>query len=187
MNGARSNKELMLAGEAYSPFDEELGRDHQLAQDLLHRFNGLPFDRFDEGQALLRSLLGGMGEGAVLKAPFRCDYGCNVFLGARSFVNGDCYFLDCNRVVIGEDVQIGPRVQIYTPVHPIDPAARRTGTEWALPVTIEDGCWIGGGAVLCPGVTIGRDTVIGAGSVVTKSIPAHVVAAGNPARIVREI
>ncbi len=89
--------------------------------------------------------------------------------------------------MIGEDVQIGPRVQVYTPVHPIDPAERRTGIEWALPVTIEDGCWIGGGAVLCPGVTIGRDTVIGAGSVVTRSIPPRVVAAGNPARIIREV
>jgi len=122
-----------------------------------------------------------------VKPTLRCDYGYNISIGARSFVNYEGVLLDCNRITIGEEVQIAPGVYVYTATHPVDAATRRSGLEYALPVTIGDGVWLGGGAIVCPGVTIGDDTVIGAGAVVTRDLPAGVVAYGVPARVVREI
>ena len=127
-------------------------------------------------------LFGHFGEGAVVKPNIRCDYGYNI--GARSFINYDCVLLDCNRISIGEEVQIAPGVHVYTATHPVDAQTRRSGLEYALPVAIGDGVWLGGGAIVCPGVTIGENTVVGAGSVVTHSLPANVVAVGNPCRVV---
>jgi maltose O-acetyltransferase len=121
----------------------------------------------------------------VIQPSFRCDYGYNLLIGRNVFINYDCVFLDCNRITIGDDVQIGPAVQIYTAQHPTDAETRRSGLESALPVTVGDNVWIGGGAILCPGVTIGADTVIGAGSVVTRDLPPGVIAVGNPCRVLR--
>ena len=127
------------------------------------------------------------GAGAVLKPSFRCDYGSNIAIGEDAFINYDCVFLDCNRITIGREVQIAPRVQIYTATHPLDASTRRTKLEIALPVVIKDGAWLGGGAIVCPGVTIGENTVVGAGSVVTRDLPAGVLAVGNPCRVLRDL
>jgi maltose O-acetyltransferase len=183
---AKSQKMKMLAGELYLASDPELAADHLRAQGLLARFNATAADEDEARTELLKQLLGYLGEGAVVKPTLRCDYGYNVSIGARSFINYDSVLLDCNRITIGTDVQIAPGVHIYTATHPIDAATRRTGLEYALPVTIGDGVWLGGGAIVCPGVTIGENTVIGAGSVVTRSLPANVLAAGNPCRVIRD-
>ena len=178
-----SEKEKMLAGELYRATDSELVADHLRAQDLLQRFNATRADQVDQRLELLTQLCGAFGSGSVLKPAFRCDYGFNIRIGRNVFVNYDCVFLDCNRITIGDDVQIGPAVQIYTAQHPTDPATRRSGLEYALPVTVGDNVWIGGGTILCPGVAIGENTVVGAGSVVTRDLPPGVVAVGNPCRI----
>jgi len=165
-----SQKERMLSGELYDPNDPELLAAHQQAQVLLARFNvSAPAD-LDGRQQLLTDLFGKYGDGAVVKPALRCDYGINVHLGARSFLNYDCVLLDCHRIDIGEDVKIGPGVHVYTATHPLDA-----------------GVWLGGASIVCPGVTIGVDTVVGAGSVVVKSLPSGVLAAGNPCRVIREL
>lgn len=157
------------------------------AQELMERYSRSDPRKPAERRALLESWLGAIGPETVIRPRFRCDYGYNIFFGARCFVNFDCVFLDCNMITIGDDVQIAPGVHIYTATHPIDPVKRKSGLESALPVVIESGVWLGGGVIVCPGVTIGANSVIGAGSVVTKSIPANVVAAGNPCQIIRNI
>jgi len=134
---------------------------------------------------LLVELFDTFATGAVLRPSFRCDYGSNISIGEDTFINYDCVFLDCNRITLGREVQIAPRVQIYTATHPLDAATRRSKLEFALPVVIGDGAWIGGGALVCPGVTIGENTVVGAGSVVTRDLPAGVLAVGNPCRVLR--
>jgi len=183
----KTQMQKMLAGELYVADDPELCAAHLRAQGLLARFNATAADAGDERRALLTSLFGRLGEGAVLKPTLRCDYGFNISIGERTFVNFDCVLLDCNRITIGNEVQFAPGVHIYTATHPIDAEARRSGVEYALPVTIEDGVWLGGGAIVCPGVTIGENTVVGAGSVVVRNLPANVVAVGNPCRVLRQL
>ena len=175
----------MLAGELYIASDPELVADHLRAQAILAKFNASGADEEALRLELLRELFGHFGEEAVAKPNIRCDYGYNISIGARSFINYDTVLLDCNRITIGEEVQIAPGVHIYTGTHPVDAQARRSGLEYALPVVISDGVWLGGGAIVCPGVIIGENTVVGAGSVVTHSLPANVVAAGNPCRVIR--
>lgn len=176
----------MLAGEPYLARDPGLVAARRRAQRLLARFNGADPDIDDALRAeTLAALLGALGEGAVVNPPFRCDYGAQIAIGARSFLNYGCVLLDCARIVIGEEVQIGPGVQLYTATHPIAAATRRAGWESALPIAIDDGAWLGGGVIVCPGVSIGENSVVGAGSVVTRSLPANVVAAGNPCRVLR--
>jgi len=182
-----TQKDKMLAGELYVANDPELYAAHLRAQQLLARFNATAADAEHERHALLKELLGRLGEGTMLKPTLRCDYGFNIFIGDRSFLNYDCILLDCNRITIGDEVQIAPGVHIYTATHPIDARQRRSGVEYALPVAIGDGVWLGGGAIVCPGVTIGKNTVVGAGSVVVRSLPANVVAAGNPCRVIRQL
>jgi maltose O-acetyltransferase len=144
-----SEKQKMLAGELYRATDPELVADHRRAQELLHRFNATGPGELEERQALLARLFARFGPGAVLKPSFRCDYGFNISIGSNTFINYDCVFLDCNRIIVGDDVQIGPSVQIYTATHPTDPETRRSGLESALPVYVGDNVWIGGGAILC--------------------------------------
>lgn len=182
-----TEKQKMLAGELYSATDPELVADHLHAQYLLDLFNATRAEAAEERRELLMELCGHFGHGSVVKPSFRCDYGYTILIGRNVFVNYDCVFLDCNRITIGDDVQIGPSVQIYTAQHPTDPEIRRSGLEYALPVAVGDNVWIGGGAILCPGVTIGADTVVGAGSVVTHDLPAGVIAAGNPCRVLRTV
>ena len=177
----------MLAGEMYLATDPQLVTEDFRAQELLFRFNMTRPGADDERRDVLVDLFASFGTGAVLKPSFRCDYGCNISIGEDTFINYDCVFLDCNRITIGREVQIAPRVQIYTATHPLDAATRRSKLEFALPVEIKDGAWLGGGVIICPGVTIGENTVVGAGSVVTRDLPRGVLAVGNPCRVLRSL
>ena len=183
----RSMKELMLAGELYIADDPELAVDSRRAQALTHRYNSMdPNDR-DGRHAILRELLGAFGEGSELRPPFRCDYGYQIFVGERSFANFGLVVLDVARVTIGDDVQMGPNVQVLTATHPLEPGPRRDRWESARPITIGDNVWLGGGVIVGPGVTIGANTVVGAGAVVTRDLPPGVLAVGVPARVIRSL
>ena len=186
-NHSDTEKAKMLAGELYMASDPELASDRLRAQNFLAAFNATVPEAANERRALLEELLDSLGENTVVMPGLRCDYGYNIAIGARTFINYDCVLLDCNRITIGSDVQIAPGVHIYTATHPLDVATRRSGLEYTLPVVIEDGAWLGGGAIVLPGVVIESNTVVGAGSVVTRSLPANVVAAGNPCRILRSL
>jgi maltose O-acetyltransferase len=182
-----TQKERMLAGEPYFAADAQLTAERLRARQVLHDFNGARPGKDAPYPRALASLFGAFGEGTVVMAPFQCDYGYNIRIGRNCFVNYNCVFLDCAPITIGDDAQIAPGVQLLTATHPIAADARRAGEESALPITLGDGVWIGGGAILLPGVTVGDDTVVGAGSVVTRDLPANVVAAGNPCRVLRAI
>ena len=181
-----SMRERMLAGEPYV-FDESLAHDTRRCRELLHRINNASPDEDEARDALLRELLGTFGDESNIRPPFSCEYGFQLHVGARTFVNFGLVCLDVARVTIGDDVQIGPGVQLLTPTHPLEPGPRRDKWESAEPITIGDNAWLGGGVLVCPGVTIGRDAVVGAGSVVTRDLPSGVLAVGNPARVVRRI
>jgi maltose O-acetyltransferase len=180
-------KERMLRGELYRVSDPELAQDHARAQELLEKFNATRHDELTERDRLLRDLLGQMGKGVIIRPPFRCDYGSQISIGAGTFINFDCIMLDVAPISIGADCQLATRVQLLTATHPIDPYVRRLGWESAERITVGDNVWLGGGVIVCPGVSIGDDTVVGAGSVVTRDLPAGVVAVGTPARILRPI
>jgi maltose O-acetyltransferase len=183
----RSMRQRMLDGDPYIADDPELGRDNRRAQQLCHRLNTMDPTDGAGLRAVLADLLGGLGEHSVVRPPFHCDYGYQTVIGARTFANFGLVSLDVARVTIGDDVQIGPNVQLLTPTHPLDPHERRTRWEAAQPITVGDNVWLGGGVVVCPGVTIGADTVVGAGAVVTRDLPPAVVAVGNPARVIRHL
>jgi maltose O-acetyltransferase len=180
-------KRRMLRGDLYIADDPELAADHARAQELLERYNTTLHSEPDLRDRLLRELLGEVGEGVVVKPPFRCDYGSYVTIGAGTFVNYGCVMLDVARITIGATCQIATCVQLLTATHPIDPEPRRLGWESARPITLGDNVWLGGGVIVCPGVAIGANTVVGAGAVVTRDLPPGVVAVGNPARVQREI
>ena len=154
---------------------------------LCETYNALGVDQADERRQLLEGLLGTIGPDTVIRPPFHCDYGRYLTIGARTFANFGLVALDCARITIGDDVQIGPNVALLTPTHPIDPDLRRAGWEGAQPITIGDNVWLGGGAIVLPGVTIGSDTVVGAGAVVSRDLPEGAVAVGNPARVIRTV
>jgi maltose O-acetyltransferase len=181
-----TEREKMLAGELYDPFDSELVQGRERARDLTHLLNQTRDRDADERRSLMKLLFGSGGDTVWLQPPFFCDYGTNIHLGERVFFNFNCIVLDVCRVTIGDYTQIGSGVQILTPLHPLDAALRRQ-QEYGAPVTIGNDVWIGSGALILPGVTIGARTVIGAGSVVTKDIPADVLAVGNPCRVLRPI
>jgi maltose O-acetyltransferase len=184
----RTNRERMLAGDLYiadDPENERLARRAFALADACYRATVAGDD--EAARQALTDLLGSLGEGAYVKPPLAVDYGENVHIGARTFVNSNLTALDVARITIGEDCQIGPNVQLLTPTHPVDPEPRRDKLEAALPIVLGDNVWLGGGVIVCPGVTIGDNTVVGAGSVVVRDLPANVVAVGNPARVVREI
>jgi maltose O-acetyltransferase len=178
--------EKMLAGELYDPLDPELVRSRDRARDLCQDLNATREGDRDARRRILTELLGSGGESVWVQPPFFCDYGCNIHLGERVFFNFNCIVLDVCRVSIGECTLFGPAVQIYTATHPMNAELRRR-QEFARPIAIGSDVWVGGGAIICPGVTIGSNTVIGAGSVVTRDIPGRVFAAGNPCRVIREI
>ena len=179
-----SDKDKMLAGELFHPSAPELLADLEACGAWLARYNAALGEASGVWHALLQERLGAVGEGAIVRPPFYCDYGYNIHLGAKVFLNYNCTILDGGKVTVGDDTRIGPAVQIYTADHPRDPAVRRSGLESGLPVTIGSNVWIGGGAIILPGVTIGDDAIIGAGSVVTRDVPAGSTVVGNPARIV---
>jgi maltose O-acetyltransferase len=180
-------KQRMLRGELYRADDPELAADFARAQELVERYNATRHDEQELRDRLLRELLGEAGDGVVVRTPFRCDYGTRISIGAGTFLNYDCVLLDVAPIRIGAACQLAPRVQLLTAAHPLDPGPRRDGWEYAEPIEVGDNVWLGGGAIVCPGVAIGADTVVGAGAVVTRDLPAGVVAAGVPARVVREI
>ncbi|NUP79667.1 MAG: sugar O-acetyltransferase [Nonomuraea sp.] len=184
----RTNRERMLAGDLYIADDPESARIARRAAALLetYRLQTLAGDD-DLARRTLTQVLGSLGEDAVVKPPLFVDYGENLHVGARTFVNHNLTALDVATIVIGQDCQIGPGVQLLTPTHPVEPGPRRDKLEAARPITIGDNVWLGGGVIVCPGVSIGDNSVIGAGAVVTRDIPANVVALGNPARVARSI
>ena len=183
----RTNRERMLAGDLYIADDPENARLAQRALRLADAYHRASVADDAGARSLLAELLGTLGEDAYVKPPLFVDYGENVHIGPRTFVNYNLTALDVATITIGADCQIGPGVQLLTPTHPVEPEPRRDKLEAALPIVLGDNVWLGGGVVVCPGVTIGDNTVVGAGAVVTKDLPANVVAVGNPARVVREI
>jgi maltose O-acetyltransferase len=182
---SRTEKEKMLAGERYNCLDSDLEAERQKTKELLRLYNLT--DAVAERQTVLQRLLGQIGQDSVIEPPFYCAYGQNIHIGDFVFLNVLCTILDCNEVHIGHHVMIGPHVQIYTAAHVLEAEARNQGWEVARPIIIEDGVWLGGGAIILPGVTIGRNAVVGAGAVVPRSVPANTVVAGNPAKVIREI
>jgi maltose O-acetyltransferase len=181
-----SERDKMLAGELYDPFDPELVAGRERARDLCQALNATRESQQDERRRVLRDLFGKGGESVWMQPPFFCDYGANIELGERVFFNFNCIVLDVCRVRIGDYTLFGPAVQIYTPMHPLDARERRQ-KEFGKAVEIGADVWIGGGAIILPGVRIGARAVIGAGSVVTRDVPEQVFAAGNPCRVIRAL
>lgn len=184
----RSEYDKMVAGDWYRyRFGPELADMTTATQRACRRITAMYDEDRDAAGALFRELLGTVGEGVDFRPPFYLDYGHRLHVGDRTFINADFLTLGGGEIRIGADVLIGPSVRLYTPTHVLDPELRPQGWERVSPITIEDGVWLGGSVVVCPGVTIGARSVIGAGSVVTKDVPPDVVAAGNPARVVRRL
>jgi maltose O-acetyltransferase len=179
-------RERMLAGESFR-FDESFSADVSRCRELLRRVNAAAPDQDDERDGWLRELLGAFGEGSNIRPPFRCELGFQTYVGERVFANFGLVCLDTAPVTIGDDTQLGPGVQLLAATHPLEPGPRRERWESALPVTLGRNVWLGGSVVVLPGVTIGDDTVVGAGSVVVDDLPAGVLAVGNPARVVRPL
>lgn len=182
-----TQKERMLAGLPYKAWLDGLSEERMACRRKLHAFNLLPPDEEAQAQRLLLELLGKTGRDPWINAPFHCDYGWNIEVGDNFFANYNLTILDVGKVTIGSNVQFAPNVSIYTAGHPLHPDSRNSGYEYGLPVTIGDNVWIGGNVVLLPGVTVGSNSVIGAGSVVSRDIPEWVVAVGSPCRVVRRI
>jgi len=182
-----TEKEKMLAGELYDALDKELADDRMRTRLLVKELNDTREDEVELRNRILRDLLPKASHGLWLQPPFYCDYGYNIIIGEKVFFNFNCVVLDVTYVNIGSRTLFGPNVQIYTATHPMDHVQRASGVEFAKPIRIGEDVWVGGSAVICPGVTIGDRSVIGAGSVVTKHIPPDVFAAGNPCRVIRSI
>ena len=194
----KTELEKCMAGEWYDCHDKVFLEFKSKTHRLLMKYNSLPYDRKEEKYEVLKEMFGSIGTKVSIGHSFICDYGCNIHIGNNVTVNTGCPFVDCNKITIGNNVLIAPNVQIYTATHPVDlnerlaPVETDDGVDYirrtfALPVTIEDGCWIGGGVIILPGITIGKGSVIGAGSVVTKNIPPDSLAAGNPCKVIRKI
>lgn len=181
-----TEREKMLAGELYDPLDPELVAARVRARDLCQDLNATREREEEARRRILVELFGAGGNDVWMQPPFFCDYGSNIFLGTRVFFNFNCVVLDVCAVRIGDYTLFGPAVQIYTATHPLDAELRRK-QEFAKPITIGSDVWVGGAAVICPGVTIGSRAVIGAGSVVTRDVPDGVFAAGNPCRVIRQL
>ena len=184
---SRTNNERMLAGDPYIADDPEIARETLRAARLAAEYATAHLADPVAGRGILVDLLGSLGEGAQIRPPLFVDYGSYISVGANTFINYNLTALDVAPITIGADCQIGPNVQLLTPTHPVEPTPRRDKLEGARPIVIGDNVWIGGGAIVLPGVTIGDNSVIGAGAVVTRDVPANVVAVGNPARVIRSI
>ena len=187
MNAHQTERERMVAGELYNASDPELNAARRRARQLLAQFNGSEPEALSEQRTILEELFGSFGSGSFVNQTLKCDYGFNIFVGDNTVFNFDCILLDCNRIDIGNDVQFGPGVHIYTATHPLNAIARKSGQEFAKPVKISSGVWLGGCAVICPGVSIGENTVVGAGSIVVRDLPANVIAVGNPCKVIKTI
>jgi len=183
----RSEKEKMLAGDLYDPSDPELVAERERARTLTRQYNETTADETERRAELVEDLLGSVGDDCFVEPPVRCDYGYNIHVGENFYANFDCVVLDACRVDIGRNCMIGPGVHIYTATHPLDASERVAGPEYGKPVTVGDDVWIGGRAVLNPGVTVGDEAVVGSGAVVTEDVPEGAVVQGNPAVVVREL
>jgi maltose O-acetyltransferase len=186
-NDPRSQRERMLAGDLYLASELRLVEENTRAIRLCEEYNRASVMDAAGRRRILEDLLGSVGADVTMRAPFQCDYGYQLHIGARTFVNFGLIALDVATITIGEDVQIGPNVQLLTATHPLDPETRRAKWEAGEPIVIGNNVWLGGGVIVCPGVTIGENTVVGAGAVVVKDLPANVIAVGNPARVLREV
>ncbi len=180
-----TEKEKMIASEWHNPGDNELAKARLNCRIHLKEFNSLPPEELEEGQKILSDLFGETGADLYIEPSFKCDYGFNIFLGKNVYMNMDCLFLDSAPIIIGDGTMIGPSVHIYTPTHPLDATTRATFIEKALSVVIGKNVWIGGKAVICPGVTIGDGAVIAAGAVVVKDVQPNTVVGGNPAKFIK--
>ncbi|WKB80363.1 sugar O-acetyltransferase [Cellulophaga omnivescoria] len=183
----QSEKDKMLSGKPYSPYNKQLAAERLKAKDIVFNFNSRRPSQLKEQKQDLVLLLGKTPKRFYIEPPFRCDYGYNIELGANFFANYNLTILDCAKVAIGDNVMLGPNVAIYTATHPIHHTIRNKHYEHALPITIGNNVWVGGNVVINPGVTIGDNSVIGSGSVVTKNIPSNVIAVGNPCVVKRQI
>lgn len=182
-----TEKEKMLKGQRYDSADPQLIEERRHARLLFQKINRMGEEQKEERDQLFYNLVGSAGPGLFIEPPFYCDYGYNIHLGEKVFMNYNCCILDVMEVRMGNNVLLGPKVQIYTATHPMDAASRATWLEYAKAITIGNDVWIGGGAIICPGVNIGNGVVVGAGAIVTKDVPDNVFVAGNPARIIKEI
>ncbi|MDT0607116.1 sugar O-acetyltransferase [Croceitalea rosinachiae] len=182
-----TEKEKMLEGEYYNPLDKELVSARIEARLLQQKLNNCSADNGKELKRLSKLLIPNQGKSCFIQPPFYCDYGTNIHLGKRVFFNFNCVVLDVTPVKIGDRTMFGPHVQIYTASHPLEASPRASGAEFGKPITIGEDVWIGGNVTICPGITIGNRSVIGAGSVVTKDIPEDVFAAGNPCKMIKPI
>jgi maltose O-acetyltransferase len=182
----KSEKEKMLSGELYSPVSKELAEERTRAKKLLHRLNVTEYLMTEKAASVLKELIPNAPKDLYIEPPFHCDYGYNIHCGSRVYFNVNCIVLDAMKVNIGSNVLFGPAVHIYSATHPLDIKTRRSRA-FGKPVSIGNDCWIGGGAVICPGVTIGNGCVIGAGAIVTRDIPDNSLALGNPARVVKKL
>lgn len=183
----KTEKEKMLAGELYDALDQQLSEERTEARNMVKALNDSTEEETDKRNNILKKLIPDSGPGLWIQPPFYCDYGYNIRLGEKVFFNFNCVVLDVMQVTIGSRTLFGPNVQIYTATHPMDHVQRGSGLEYAKPISIGEDVWVGGSAVICPGISIGDRTVIGAGSVVTKDIPSDVFAAGNPCRVIKSL
>jgi maltose O-acetyltransferase len=186
-NSVKTNKQKMIDEEDYDSSDKELVELRKQAKIQLRKYNFSTEDEQELRSQVLKELFGKASEGIKIEPPFFCDYGSNIYVGKNFYMNFDCVILDCADVVIGDNVMCGPKVQIYTPGHPLEAEERIKGIEFAKKIRIGNNVWLGGGCIICPGVTIGDNTTIGAGSVVTKDIPSDVVAVGVPCKVIRNL
>jgi len=183
----QTEKQKMLSGELYNAFDAALVAERSHAKEIIYEYNKLRPSQTEERKLVIKKLFGSVGAEFIIEQPFYCDYGCNIRIGENFFANFNCVILDEAPVRFGRNVMLGPNVSIYTAGHPLDIETRNAGVEYAYPVTIGNNVWVGGNVIILPGVSIGDNSVIGAGSVVTKNIPANVVAVGNPCKVLRGI
>lgn len=182
-----TEKEKMLAGELYLASDEVLVRDRLNSKRLCRKFNGIPEEELEERRSVLKDLLGTCPPETYIESSFKCDYGYNIHLGENFYANFDLIILDVCEVTIGKNCMIAPRVSIFTAAHPVDAQERIAGAEYGAPITIGDNVWIGGNAVINPGVTIGDNVVIASGAVVTKDVPSNTVVGGVPAKVIKTL
>ena len=183
----KSEKEKMISGKPYKAFDDELVNERRYAKELIFDFNSFRPNEIVNRNGLIKRLLDKIGNSFIIEPPFRCDYGYNIEIGENFYSNYNLIILDCAKVLIGDNVMIGPNVSIYTAGHPVHYEIRNQGYEYTVPVSIGNNVWIGGNAIINPGVSIGDNSVIGSGSVITKDIPGNVIAAGNPCKVLRGI
>ena len=182
-----TEKENMLSGKPYKAFGEELSSERQATKELIFDYNNLRPSEGHKQKEILKKILGFLGNDFYIEPPFRCDYGYNISVGENFYSNYNCTILDCAKVTIGDNVMFAPNVSLFTAGHPVHFEARNAFIEYAFPINIGDNVWIGGGAIVNPGITIGDNVVIGSGSVVTKDVASNSIAVGNPCRVIREI